>query len=316
MKRLWFAAALLIGSLSYSSIAPAQDDTGALLQQMSRASQALNYEIYFVNVSRQGIESLRYQHALRGKETLAQLVHLDGPRREVVQRGRDISYFEADLDPFTLAGEHIVDSLPPLIYANFSRLTAYYDYIATGRIRLADRQGDVVRIVSRDGTRFSYVVCLDTETHLPLRVDLLDQNGELLEQFRVIALTVDNRVSPSMQALDKVSVPPLLSVPSAPSADFGWSVEWLPAGVQEVSHSQHPLPGSRTPVESRLYSDGLFSFSVNVTPLDEKHPEQNAILGRRTIHTAIRDNREITVIGELPLATAKRIADNLVFKGQ
>ncbi|HBQ80545.1 MAG TPA: sigma-E factor regulatory protein RseB, partial [Erwinia persicina] len=34
--------------------------------------------------------------------------------------------------------------------------------------------------------------------------------------------------------------------------------------------------------------------------------------GRRTVLTEVRNNAEITVVGELPPATAKRIADGVV----
>ncbi|MGM3175919.1 sigma-E factor regulatory protein RseB [Dickeya lacustris] len=315
MKRFWLAASLLLSGLSYSSLAPASD-SGALLQQMSTVGRSLAYEIYYINVSRQGVESLRYRHAQQDGETFAELVHLDGPKREVIQRGNDISYFESDAEPFTLSGDHIVDALPALIFADIARLAAYYDFIPTGRIRLADRQGDVVRVVSRDGTRFSYIVCLDAESRLPLRVDLLDQSGELLEQYRAISITVDPSVAAAMKPMDKVGSPPLLSVPVNSTADFNWVAEWLPVGMEEVSRSQRPLPGVTGLAESRFYSDGLFSFSVNVSPLGENHPDQNASLGRKSIHTEVRDNREITVIGELPLVTAKRIADNVIFKVQ
>lgn len=57
---------------------------------------------------------------------------MDGPRREVVQRGNEISYFEPGLEPFTLNGDYIVDSLPSLIYTDFKRLSPYYDFISVG----------------------------------------------------------------------------------------------------------------------------------------------------------------------------------------
>ena len=59
---------------------------------------------------------------------------------------------------------------------------------------MADQMCEVVRIVSRDGTRYSYVVWLDVDTKLPLRIDLLDRDGETLEQFRVISFAVDEGV--------------------------------------------------------------------------------------------------------------------------
>lgn len=85
------------------------------------------------------------------------MLQLDGPRREVVLRGTEISYFEPGLDPFTLNGDYIVDSLPSLVYSDFKRLSAAYDFISVGRTRIADRLCDVIRVVARDGTRYSFI---------------------------------------------------------------------------------------------------------------------------------------------------------------
>ncbi len=129
MKQLWFAMSLMAGSLFFSANASADVSSGALLQQMNLASQSLNYELAFISINKQGVESLRYRHARLDNQPLAQLLQMDGPRREVVQRGNEISYFEPGLEPFTLNGDYIVDSLPSLIYTDFKRLAPYYDFI-------------------------------------------------------------------------------------------------------------------------------------------------------------------------------------------
>lgn len=139
MKQLWFAMSLVTGSLLFSANASATPASGALLQQMNLASQSLNYELSFISINKQGVESLRYRHARLDNRPLAQLLQMDGPRREVVQRGNEISYFEPGLEPFTLNGDYIVDSLPSLIYTDFKRLSPYYDFISVGRTRIADR---------------------------------------------------------------------------------------------------------------------------------------------------------------------------------
>ena len=242
MKQLWFAMSLVTGSLFFSVNASANTASGALLQQMNVASQSLNYELSFVSITKQGVESLRYRHARLENRPLAQLLQMDGPRREVVQRGNEISYFEPGLEPFTLNGDYIVDSLPSLIYTDFKRLAPYYDFIAVGRTRIADHLCEVIRVVARDGTRYSYIVWMDTETKLPMRVDLLDRDGETLEQFRVIAFTVNQDVGSSMQTLAKANLPPLLSVPAGEKAKFNWNPTWLPKGFSEVSSGRRPLP--------------------------------------------------------------------------
>ncbi|VDY38886.1 anti-sigma E factor [Salmonella enterica subsp. arizonae] len=63
MKQLWFAMSLVAGSLFFSVNASADPASGALLQQMNIASQSLNYELSFVSITKQGVESLRYRHA-------------------------------------------------------------------------------------------------------------------------------------------------------------------------------------------------------------------------------------------------------------
>ncbi|MCS2149579.1 sigma-E factor regulatory protein RseB [Scandinavium sp. H11S7] len=314
MKQLWCAMSLMAGSLFFSANASADVSSGALLQQMNLASQSLNYELSFVSINKQGVESLRYRHARLNNQALAQLLQMDGPRREVVQRGNEISYFEPGLDPFTLNGDYIVDSLPSLVYTDFKRLAPYYDFISVGRTRIADRLCEVIRVVARDGTRYSYIVWLDSETKLPMRVDLLDRDGETLEQFRVVAFNVSEQVSSNMQTLSTASLPPLLSVPVGDKVKFSWLPSWLPQGFVEVAGSRRTLPTIDTPVESRLYSDGLFSFSVNVNHANANSSEQVLRTGRRTVSTSVRDNSEITIVGELPPQTAKRIADSIKFK--
>ena len=258
MKQLWFAMSLVTGSLLFSANASATPASGALLQQMNLASQSLNYELSFISINKQGVESLRYRHARLDNRPLAQLLQMDGPRREVVQRGNEISYFEPGLEPFTLNGDYIVDSLPSLIYTDFKRLSPYYDFISVGRTRIADR------------------LC--------------------------------------MQTLAKANLPPLLSVPVGEKAKFSWTPTWLPQGFSEVSSSRRPLPTmDNMPIESRLYSDGLFSFSVNVNRATPSSTDQMLRTGRRTVSTSVRDNAEITIVGELPPQTAKRIAENIKF---
>ena len=314
MKQLWCAMSFVAAGLFFSSNASADTSSGALLQQMNVASQSLNYELSFISINKQGVESLRYRHARVNNQPLAQLLQMDGPRREVVQRGNEISYFEPGLEPFTLNGDYIVDSLPSLVYTDFKRLSPYYDFISVGRTRIADRLCEVIRVVARDGTRYSYIVWMDAETRLPMRVDLLDRDGETLEQFRVIAYTVNGQVASSMQTLAKANLPPLLSVPQGDNVVFNWMPAWLPQGFSEVSSSRRQLPTVDMPVESRLYSDGLFSFSVNVNRANQNSADQMLRTGRRTVSTTIRDNAEITIVGELPPQTAKRIADSVKFR--
>lgn len=330
MKQFWLAFGLLTGSLlsstsvwatpggevTQSATPRAQlDASGELLRQMSSAIQSLNYELAYINISKLGIESLRYRHALVNKVSLAQLLQMDGPRREVLLRGNEVSYFEPGLEPFTLNGDHIVDSLPAIVFADIGKLKTYYSFISVGEARVADRPTEVIRVVSRDGMRYSYVVWIDGTSRLPLRIDLLDRDGETLEQFRVISFALGDDVHNSMTTLQQASLPPLLTLPQTEKVVFNWQINWLPQGFKEVSRSRRTLPTLSVPVESRLFSDGLFNFSVNVSPSSATANDQYLRQGRKTIHTETRNNTDITIVGELPPSTAKRIAESISLGG-
>jgi sigma-E factor negative regulatory protein RseB len=44
----------------------------------------------------------------------------------------------------------------------------------------------------------------------------------------------------------------------------------------------------------------LFSFSININRATANSSDQLLRTGRRTVSTTVRDNAEITVVGELP----------------
>ena len=62
----------------------------------------------------------------------------------------------------------------------------------------------------KDDFRYQYLVFLDEENGLLLRGDMLDREGKLLDQFRVVTLYIDDRLRGLTDYLNKVSVPPLL----------------------------------------------------------------------------------------------------------
>lgn len=286
-----------------------------MLSLMRTAGVSKNYEMVFINITGIGIESLRYRHAVVDNQEFAQLLQMDGPSREVLMRGSEISYFfEQGLEPFTILGDRIVDGLPAIALANFDRLDDYYNFTLLGRTRIANRTCKTIRISAKDGLRYSYVVWLDEITNLPLQIELLGHNGETLEQFRVLSLIVGDEVRTSMLGLATLKLPPLLEIPKSENMELEWSASWLPQGFEQITQGRKMLPAIQTQVESRLYSDGLFSFTISIMPAERNNASQYLHQGRRTIHSEVRNGHEIFIVGELPLTTAKRIADSITFE--
>ncbi|WP_105900871.1 sigma-E factor regulatory protein RseB [Vibrio gangliei] len=318
MKKILISTWLLLSL--FSQVASAEDakpSAEALLLKMSEASKTMNYELSYILVRKNSIEPLLYRHAIENEQNLAHLVYLSGPVREVIRRGDEISYIEPGLDPFSIRSGHMVAPLIPLIDSDINALSQIYDFVKIGRSREAGTACQVVRVVPKDGQRYSYIVWIDERTHLPLRADLVERNGEILEQYRTISYAVSDHVATILDGLNSVKLPDVLTLPKPEETDADWKVNWVPNGFEANSLNRYRMSVTGSVVESQLYSDGLFNFSVYVSEMKTPNSQlQTYRQGRRTLQTFIKDSREISVIGDIPPSTAKRIADSVTFNNK
>ncbi|KLV06782.1 sigma-E factor regulatory protein RseB [Photobacterium aquae] len=316
MKKLLVGVMTLV-SLAMPYQASAEEPVAsaeALLHQMDEASRELSYELSYILIKKNSIEPLRYRHALEEGETYAHLVYLSGPPREVIQRGNEVSYFEPGLEPFTIDSNKMVAPLPPIMRSDIHELSGYYDFISMGRAREAGVACDVVRIAPKDGARYSYLLWIDTRSKLVMRADLLDRDGEPLEQYRAVSYVINPKVADVLKSLKNVELPAVVQLPPQPQADLNWKVSWLPRGFESVSRNRHRLMMTDRPVESKMFSDGLFSFSIYISAADNfTVREQLVRQGRRTLHSYLIKDKEVTVVGDIPPATARRVAESVVF---
>ncbi|CSD01619.1 anti-sigma E factor [Vibrio cholerae] len=281
---------------------------------MNEASQHLNYELSYILVKKNSIEPLLYRHARQDDQQLAHLVYLSGPVREVIRRGDEVSYIEPGVEPFTIESGNMVAPTIPMLNTDVAELSRYYDFVKVGRAREAGAACQVLRVVPKDGLRYSYVVWVDEKSHLPLRADLLDRDGEVLEQYRTISFSVSERLAEIMAGLNKVQLPEVLKLPKGSVQETFWQVTWVPDGFQAMELNRYRMAMTERLVESQMYSDGLFNFSVYVSASDNYSLKGQLVRqGRRTLHSVVKGENEISVVGDIPPATAQRIAQSVMF---
>jgi sigma-E factor negative regulatory protein RseB len=286
----------------------------ALLHQMNEASQHLNYELSYILIKKSSIEPLVYRHAVNDDQQLAHLVYLSGPVREVIRRGNEVSYIEPGTEPFTIQSGSMVAPVIPMINRDIESLNQYYDFVKVGRSREAGSTTQVLRVVPKDGLRYSYVVWVDEKTNLPLRADLLDRDGEVLEQYRTISYVVNDKIAEAMGGLSQAQLPKVLSLPEGLVSETNWQASWIPEGFKSKELSRYQMAATDKMVESQLFSDGLFNFSVYIAEKDEHSLKGQLVRqGRRTLHSLVIGDKEISVVGDIPPATAKRIAQSVTF---
>ncbi|EOU2518011.1 sigma-E factor regulatory protein RseB [Vibrio cholerae] len=313
MKKFLISALTLFCVNSTAAFAD-EEPAEALLYQMNEASQHLNYELSYILVKKNSIEPLLYRHARQNDQQLAHLVYLSGPVREVIRRGDEVSYIEPGVEPFTIESGNMVAPTIPMLNTDVAELRRYYDFVKVGRAREAGVACQVLRVVPKDGLRYSYVVWVDEKSHLPLRADLLDRDGEVLEQYRTISFSVSERLAEIMAGLNKVQLPEVLKLPKGSVQETFWQVTWVPDGFQAMELNRYRMAMTERLVESQMYSDGLFNFSVYVSASDNYSLKGQLVRqGRRTLHSVVKGENEISVVGDIPPATAQRIAQSVMF---
>lgn len=282
----------------------------SVLNAMQKAVLHNDYRIYFVTEeAAKESNTLQYQHVNNGDTRYAQLLYLEGPSKEVVLYNEIVSYFQPESVSFSFPAKRIIEAFPDVIYINFNKLSEYYDFVLLGKARTADRNSKLIRIIPKDKDRYNYVIWIDDESHLPLRIDLLDSDSNIIKQMKVLSIDYDLDKQKFINSIENRDYPILLPIEQEHKKIDSWSVNWLPIGFKEnAAYDANYLDAK---IDTKLFSDGVFSFTVNVSEaLSESSP--NVITqGINTIYTTNIDNMNVIIIGNMPRATIEKIAKSI-----
>lgn len=288
------------------------------LSSMTEAHKKSNYELLYILQQNTGIESFRLRHAFVNDKEYAQLLNLDHNREEIILKDSNVSYLGYNFRPFSLNSSYILDNLPNVIYADYHHLNGYV-FLDAGKDRISDRIAKVIRILPKDNFRYSYTLWIDEETNLLLKSQLQNEDNVVLEEFRVLQLYQSQEIAMIANAIDVLMLPTLSSTQKEEiKSPYNWDVNELPTGFrlvknQTVSGAAYQFDSEY--VDSRLYSDGLLSFTIYVMPsqgvnFDDYAGQQ----GKLTVLNQTINDKDIVIIGDVPLEAAKHILANIQFR--
>ena len=314
--KLISSMALLL-SVSFSAVAMESEQAQSWLKRLSDSLNNLNFTTSFVVVKNNQAEPYHWFHGISGDDKQLEILSLlNGPRRDVLRRGEIVSYIEPELPPYSVAATHISGPIPAIFSQDVSRLEDNYEFISVGRSRVLGKPAQLIRIVARDGHRLGHWLWLDMDTGLPLKMALITRKGQLLEQIQFTHLEITEQPSESLKQLESAELPKVLALPDSQTQAFAWQVNWLPAGFERVSANRHRIANTKQPVEFMLFNDGLVDISVYVNPSQEKQRTVEFVMnGATVILNQITNGIEVSVVGKIPSATAKAIADSVALNG-
>ena len=168
-------------------VCPAEEqaEVKALLERMAEAVRVLDYQGTFVYLQNNQLEALEIEHRRGESGTRERLFSLNGSAREVVRDGATVTCILPDLDSVLVDQRVAQGSFPDLLGIGIDELAENYRFEWLGHDRVAGRAAQVVAIVPRDNLRYGYRLYLDRDSGLPLKLDLMDEAGDPVEQARV-----------------------------------------------------------------------------------------------------------------------------------
>lgn len=279
-------------------------DVNHWLEKLSRAVTGLEYS-GLVTFEHAGVlETLEVVHAVREGQQVERVRYLSGEPRELISHGSSDSC-ERTGNP--LARTELWRG------ASSADVQQTYHFILRGSERIADRDAVVIEARPRDRDRLGMVVSLDRETGLPLKSMLVGTQGRVLERYQFVRLDLspiqDTELEPKSDSARRID-----NSGACALAQSRWQLGWLPAGFEPVS--VRPLADG----DMLVFSDGLSVFTVFVQRLGPELDFKGRAIRGATV--AYMDRIEVdgvdytvTVVGEIPDTTARRVAGSVSASG-
>lgn len=293
-------------------------DARTWLERMSQALVQCNYDGRFIHSTDTQSETMRIVHRnLRGKIT-ERLVSLDGMGREYIRTNTDVTYYMPDKRAVLVESRPDSDALLTLIPEYKPGLEAYYD-ISTGPVTMVlGRKAQLLTVQPRDEYRYGYRLWLDDETALPLKSQLFDRHGRVIEQVAFAELSVREHVAdrdllPAVDATAFEWTRHEIRRRTVTQDMVGWRVLNLPPGFKLKVTRLQPLMGSSTPVRHLVYSDGLATVSIfieEVTSSEDPGTGWQKVGAAYAFHSDVQ-GFQITAVGEVPAVTVKHMVSSL-----
>lgn len=306
-----FAAALAAFATAHAGDREARQ----WLERMSEALATRNYEGRFFHLRDSRSEAMRIIHRVdRGKVT-ERLVSLDGSGREIIRNQSEVIFYLPDRRTVLVEKRTDANTLLAAVPSYNEQLEAHYNIERGPFTKALGRRTQVIMVQPRDQFRYGYKLWLDDETAMPLKSQLCDRDGKVIEQILFAELNFRERIpadslKPSISGEGFRWIRQDVQPPQMAGTQANWGAIQLPAGFRLTAWRVQFIAGSKVPVQHLVYSDGLASVSVFIEPADPRSQPMRGLaqVGGAFAFSRALDGHQVTAVGEVPPVTVEAIA--------
>ncbi|MGH8494900.1 MAG: MucB/RseB C-terminal domain-containing protein [Gammaproteobacteria bacterium] len=319
--RLKFVRPLLLiaGTLSLAIAQASEQDARAWLERMAQAIEQLNYQGVFVHMHDGRAETLQVVHRNEDGRIAERLMSLDGVGREIVSTQNEVQCILPDRRAVLVESREQMNPLLTAVPTYSAKLDRYYRFSMLDTARVAGRVTQQIGIMPRDGYRYGYRLWLDKNTAMPLKSQLRDEDGNIVEQILFASFRLQDEIPDAAleAATDTEGFTWYRSESEgrevAQSDTTMWRAVRVPEGFDLQVSNRQVLVGSEFPVEHLVYSDGIASVSVFVESAESDPDPLDGLsrVGAANAYTTRIEGHQVTAVGEVPASTVEIIAESV-----
>jgi sigma-E factor negative regulatory protein RseB len=329
----WLVPCAIVGALmaALPQRSRGADDPREWLEKMNQALATRNYEGTFFHLSQGRVETMRIVHRVRAGRVSERLQSLDGSGREFVRNNDELTCYLPDqhtvlVEPRQDRGPFL-GSLPKF----GASVNDFYRIEALPSTRFLGRPARLITVDPKDQFRFGYRLWLDEKTAMPLKTQLCDSHGQVIEQIFFARLEMpesipDADLAPTVRTDGMRWVRQGASQDTTSAALSAYRASELPPGFRLTVAGAQTLGGASVPASHLVYSDGLATVSVFVEAPRESAPgilaapdtsptqapmQGLARVGSGFAFSTVVQGHQVTAVGEVPAETVEFIAHSV-----
>lgn len=298
-----------------SQVRASSDDTVQVdrwLDKMSQAAQLQNFRGTLIIRQQDKLQAIRVNQGVTNDGSWQTLESLNGEQQKIFRQNDRVTSIFPSKKLITISGDAGRAPLHPILPGNRRILKKHYQLSLVGQERIANKMAQVIRMSPVDKHRYGYVFWLDQESGILLKCDMLDENGEVLEQLMYSEVELLN--GEPEKPLDLAQLEGYRTynfhkadTPVAPR----WQASQLPQGFV-LKRAVNTRSADQQLTHHLVYSDGMASVSVFV---EHRKPEKPVLgassMGPVNAFSSFVKDSYITAIGEVPLSTVRMIAQSM-----
>jgi sigma-E factor negative regulatory protein RseB len=308
-------------------------DAQGALQRIQGAAKKINYSGTFVYQQGSQVRTSRITHIFDEKNEIEKLEILDGKPREYIRNNDEIICYLPESKTLLIEKKGAQDVFPAILASNGADITLYYHVRFGESVRVAGYDAFALILEPKDNLRYGYKLWAEKSTALLLRAQTINENNVVVEQIAFTQLEIGNinrnRVKPSF-----VNTAGWHREHSAmlPMSTLGWTVKSVPPGfklVREMKRVVSDVPAQEnsasiaaaSPTSQRelmqlVFSDGFAAISVFIEPGSRSKTEGSMQQGAMNITGKRQGDFWLTIVGEVPAAAIKQVANSIEFKAR